>query len=253
MRVFLTLLLLPVAALTLSAAASQEPSVENRVMELLERTSHYIASLDAYRLRIEESLEIDEDEDGVLLQYENVQEMVVRRPDGLVAAADSDLMKRSFWFDGKTFTILDRGFNVYTTGPAPNDFTGLLDVLRNDYGFVGPLVELLFRDLAQLVRDNAQSASYVGIHTVGTRRAHHIHVLARTIDWQLWVDTGERPLPRKLALTFKQEEGEPRYTATFKEWDVEPTIAADAFTFVPPEGARKLDLNVPAQGSRPPE
>lgn len=255
MRKIATGMLAAALPLVLFARPQSESRVENRVIEVLRQTGDFLRSLDGYRVIIDESFEVDQDEDGVLLEYDGVQELVFApergsRPHGFHASVDGDLVKRSFWYDGQTFAMLDRTHNVYASGPAPAGISELLDTLRSDYGFVGPLVELLFRDLAQLVRQHARSGSYVGIHSAAGRPSHHIYVSGRQVDWQLWVDAGEQPLPRKLSVTFRQDEGRPRYSAVFRSWDLAPEIASGTFRFEPPEGARKLDLSVPPGGHR---
>jgi hypothetical protein len=38
------------------------------------------------------------------------------------------------------------------------------------------------------------------------------------VDWQLWIERGKTPLPRKLLITTVQESSQPQYVAVLK-WD----------------------------------
>ena len=71
---------------------------------------------------------------------------------------------------------------------------------------------------------------------------HHLVFVQDSIDWQVWIEDSETPLLRKVAIAYKNREGVPRYTATLSNWNLEPTIAPDQFTFSPPANARKVDF-----------
>jgi hypothetical protein len=73
-------------------------------------------------------------------------------------------------------------------------------------------------------------------------KCHHLAFRQRTLDWQIWVDAGEQPLPRKLVITFKREIDQPQYIALIHRWDVNPKLSDSLFQFQPPEGVRKVDF-----------
>jgi hypothetical protein len=58
----------------------------------------------------------------------------------------------------------------------------------------------------------------------------------------VWVETGARPIPRKYIITSKAVTGGPQYTLHVKDWRTDAATAADAFTFKPPAGAKKVDF-----------
>jgi len=37
-------------------------------------------------------------------------------------------------------------------------------------------------------------------------------------DWQIWIETGARPVPRKYVITSKTLAGAPQYTLRIKDW-----------------------------------
>jgi hypothetical protein len=43
----------------------------------------------------------------------------MRRPDRLVGDASGDAMNRTFWYDGKVFSALDKEQNVWASGAVP--------------------------------------------------------------------------------------------------------------------------------------
>ena len=57
----------------------------------------------------------------------------------------------------------------------------------------------------------------------------------------MWIDAGERPLPRKLVISYVDEPGEPQYSATIRRFTLDVPVPAGLFTFEPPEGAQRID------------
>jgi hypothetical protein len=69
------------------------------------------------------------------------------------------------------------------------------------------------------------------------------------VDWQLWVQHGDTPLPMKYVITTKWLTGAPQYAVRFRNWDTAPEVSAEQFAFSAPEGARELDeISVDAAG-----
>ena len=83
------------------------------------------------------------------------------------------------------------------------------------------------------------SISAVASSTAG--ECEHLAFRNFDTDWQLWVEVGERPIPRKMVITSKTLNNAPQYTLRVKGWKTGVEPAAEAFTFVPPAGAKKLD------------
>ena len=48
-------------------------------------------------------------------------------------------------------------------------------------------------------------------------------------DWQIWIESGAKPIPRKYVITSKGIGEAPQYTLRIKDWKTE--VAADAFAF----------------------
>lgn len=62
------------------------------------------------------------------------------------------------------------------------------------------------------------------------------------VDWQIWIEVGARPIPRKYVVTSKGVGAAPQYTLRIKDWNTDVAISGDAFAFTPPQGANKVAL-----------
>jgi hypothetical protein len=92
---------------------------------------------------------------------------------------------------------------------------------------------------------------YLGIHEAAGVPCHHLAFEQDSIDWQIWIDAGPEPLPRKLVIAYKTEDEVPQYSVTIRKWNLKATLPDDLFRFEPPQGARKIDLPTepPADGA----
>jgi hypothetical protein len=82
---------------------------------------------------------------------------------------------------------------------------------------------------------------YLGLHQAAGTLCHHLAFAQETIEWQIWIDAGAQPLPRKIVITYVDEDGEPQYAATIRRWNLEPTFPEALFTFEPRAGAQKIE------------
>jgi hypothetical protein len=124
--------------------------------------------------------------------------------------------------------------------PASIDDT--LDTLAGKYGMALPLADLVFADPYKGLTENVRSSQYLGTGYVFDTKCHHLAFRQAAIDWQIWVEEGSKPLPRKIVITFKESPGHPQYTAFLSNWNLDAKIADGSFSFTPPAGAKQVDF-----------
>ena len=61
------------------------------------------------------------------------------------------------------------------------------------------------------------------------------------LDWQLWMQQGDYPLPRRLVITTLTDEARPQYSSVLT-WNLAPSFNEEAFKFDPPKDAQKIVL-----------
>jgi hypothetical protein len=85
-----------------------------------------------------------------------------------------------------------------------------------------------------------EEAKYMGRGVIAGVECEHLAFRNFDTDWQLWVEVGAKPFPRKLVITSKTLNSAPQYTVRIRSWKTGVEPAADAFTFVPPAAATKI-------------
>jgi len=109
-------------------------------------------------------------------------------------------------------------------------------------GTVVPLADFLYGDAYARLMPDVQRGVYLGIHDAAGVPCHHLSFEQATIDWQLWIDAGAEPLPRKLVITYKTEDEVPQYSVTIRKWNLRASVPEALFMFTPPDGATRVDV-----------
>jgi hypothetical protein len=237
----LTVLIMGAAA---GIHAQDKTLIEPEAMTALQKMGAYLRSLKAFQVDAVTSTE-EVLEDGQRIQFSDATNILVRVPDRFLISVDGDRLNRLWVYDGKQFTMLARRANYYATVPAPPTIAEVADTMSEKYGLNLPL-EDLFRWGGPKSQDAAiTSAMFIGPSQIGGVSCGHYAFRQEGVDWQVWIQLGDHPLPRKLVITTLTDEARPQYEATFN-WNLAPSYNDAAFTFVPPKDAGKVML-APAQ------
>jgi hypothetical protein len=242
---------LAVAALALIAWGCAEPmggerqgvagGVDPKAKEILKQMSATLAGAKSLAFTVEVAMD-ERLPTGGLVQTLRTSRIVAVRPDHLSIRTESAAARWAANYDGRALALLSLGKNVYAEEPCHGTNAQMLDHMADEYGLTMPMVDLLVDKVYDSMTANITSARYLGIHLVGDHKCHHLAMSQDTIDWQIWIDAGEKPLPRKLVITYKLESDKPQYEAMLDEWDLDAKPAADAFKFVAPADAKKVSM-----------
>lgn len=178
---------------------------------------------------------------GQKVSYVTRREMTVRRPGSVAINFEGQGEKRQAILDKGKLTLIDRTKNSYGEATLPDTINGALDKLASEYGVTVAAAELLRSDLYDHVVSGIRTGQYLGKETVGVYECDHLGFTMASADWEIWFQTGERPLVRKFSVSHKNVPSRPRYTLTVAKF--EPTTVTDsAFQVVIPAGAKQIPL-----------
>jgi len=79
--------------------------------------------------------------------------------------------------------------------------------------------------------------------------AHHLAIVGKDADLQLWIQKDGAALPIKAVVTYKTAPMAPQYEAVLMDWKLGEAIPGDRFEPVLPEGAQEIEF-LPAEGRR---
>ena len=164
--------------------------------------------------------------------------MIAERPNHLRAEVINDKQQRMYFDDGKTFSVWARRVNYYATIPAPPTLRELADKLSDEYNLELPMADLFYWGDSKTTGDIVGAIDLGPAQVDGTTCEHYAFRQKGT-DWQVWIQQGNYPLPRKLVITTTTDPARPRFTSVMT-WNLAPSFDDAAFTFEPPKDAKKI-------------
>jgi hypothetical protein len=225
------------------------PDIEPQAAQILKQTCDYLAALKQYSFQAETTEDVLLTT-GQRVQYGKSVTVYVRRPNRIRADSVGDKDNRQFFYDGKAITLMDRHKNCYTSINAPPEINAALDYATQAFNLRAPLAELIYSRGYECLIDEVISGHYAGLHKVQGVPCHHLAFKQKDVDWQIWIEDSQTPLPRKLVITDNQAHGL-QFTALLSKWDTSAPLEDSLFSFVPPEKAEKIGI-LPAVAPAPP-
>lgn len=219
-------------------AAADGPVVEPQSVAAMQRMSAYLATLQTAQITSEGSLDIVT-EDGQRIQVDGVTNYKIRRP-GFVIDFVSDAKTRRFFYDGKQFTVFAPKLGYYATVPAPATNKEVFDLIYDKYGIRLPLEDLVAWNDSERAK-SLKSGYRVGTATIGGIATDHYAFREAAIDWEIWIQQGDQPLPRKLVIVDQTDPARPTFIARL-QWKVNPPLADSDFSFVPDKDSKRIEL-----------
>jgi len=235
--------LFSVSAVGQTPQARQKPAdkrgaIDPPAMVALTNMNDYLKTLKTFRITSEVSR--DEIVDSTMkIQKSASNEVSVQLPDRLYAHIAGDEQDLEFIYDGQTLTLYDTRGKHYAMAPAPPTVARTLDAVRARYGIVFPLADFIYMSANENLLQNITAAGYIGTSRVHGVECDHLAIRQPDLDWQVWIEKGRTPLPRKLVITSKTMPTQPQYMSTLT-WDLDPNIDNARFTFNPPSDAVRI-------------
>ncbi len=226
-----------------NAVVSSQPRSEgSEAKALLKAMSDYVGSQQTIELTFDSDIEVITPQ-LEKLQFASSGEVLLSRPDKLRAHRVGGYSDVELVFDGKSVGINGKSVNGFAQFDAPGDLDALFHALRAGHGVALPAADFLLTNSYDILVAGVQEAKYMGRGVIDGRECEHLAFRNFDTDWQLWLEAGQRPVPRKVVITSKTVNGAPQYTIRIKSWKTGVKPARDAFAFVPPAGATRLDPN----------
>jgi hypothetical protein len=179
--------------------------------------------------------------DGQKLQHTATADMDVERPNRLRAVMRSARAERELFYDGKTVTLYTPAQKYYSTVEFTGTLGELVKRLEERYGVEVPLSDLFVWGTPAAPLDKIESGMNAGQDFIGEDLCDHYAFRQGSVDWQVWITAGSKPLPRKIVITNRADEARPQ-SVSLLDWSLKPTFKESVFRFTPAKGATRVEI-----------
>lgn len=230
-----------IAGLSLPFAQSWAQNIDPDADKILKSMTNYLADLKAFTAEYDVDNEVV-DRAGQKLQYSASGTITVQRPGKLHITRRGAFVDGELTFDGKTISLYGKDANIYAQIESPGPtIDEAIEEVRVATGIDAAGADLILGDAYTSLVTEAEKGVHVGIGYVGGVECDHLAFRDPSVDWQIWIQKGERPLPMKYVITTKWVTGAPQYMIRFRNWNVDPQLESKMFEFSPVAGAKKIE------------
>ncbi len=225
--------------------SAEQPDLDPDALSVLKATVGSIASAKTYSFKVLVSRD-REATNNQLITYFNYDTVTVSRPDKLRIDIDGEHNDVQFFFNGSKATLFEPEHKLYVSQAAPDSIDGMLQNLEKR-GVSFPMSDLLASNPYDALVKGLQTAYVIGRVNIDQKTFTHLVFTEPSADWQLWVEPGDKPVPRALVIIYKKVPGSPRITMDFKDWNLNAEAPADMFEFAKPNDAHEIQF-LPTKG-----
>jgi hypothetical protein len=230
-------------------SAGGEPPADDAPMdsEALDDLNHMaetLAQAQGFSVTIRAGFDVVQDT-GQKITFGERRRVTLSRPDRLrIDAEESDGKRTLVIYDGKAISVFNPDDNVYGQIEKAGSVDDVVRYVIQDLGIRLPLALLLVSTLPAELDQRLQSISYVERNTLTAVPTDHLAGRGADVDFEVWISADDTPLPQRVAITYKNEEGAPQYRAEFSDWKLNPDVSPVELAFNPPDGAQRIPFLV---------
>jgi hypothetical protein len=254
-----TVLALPVLGATQGAPAppsapAQEapqtpapaPIMEQRALDRLKRMSATLGAAKALTYRSRSTVEVPANT-GQFVTLFATSDVALARPNKVRVHVTGEVPTFDFYYNGSAIAAFAPTNHVYSVASAPDTIDAMLPFVMEKTGIQFPSVDVMYSDPYAVLTKDLTSAFVVGPTVVESVPCEHLAFMGRGVHWEIWIETGQRALPRRLVVTYTEVQNFPRFLVEFADWNLQPKLAASRFVFTKPRHATQIEFVSPTR------
>jgi hypothetical protein len=222
--------------------ASYAPSyaaVDPKADTLLRSMSELLASAQAFRFTTVEHHERLR-RNGERVTREFSRTATVRRPDRVRFDFKGDDRDGSVYYDGSKLSFVGHKMKLWARTGVPPTIDQAMDYIAVRLGVPVPMADILYSSPYEALVGEDTTGTYEGTEEIGDKTCHRLSFEHEVVDYDVWVDTGERALPCQIEMHYKLDAGTPMSRITFTGFELSPQMDDAQFAFTPPADYRRI-------------
>jgi hypothetical protein len=209
--------------------------------QILKQMSDYLAGQKSMSFNYQSSIEAVTP-DFEKLQFVSSGTAVINRPDKLRVTRRGGFADLDVSFDGTTFRVHGKDVDTYAEVEAKGTLDDLFDQMA-DEGVAAPGADLLSSNAYDTLLEDVTEAKHVASAVVGGIDCEYLTFRTPDTDWQIWIESGAKPVPLRYVITTKHVAQAPQYTLEISNFRTGSDVAITSFKIEPPAGTKVVDLS----------
>jgi hypothetical protein len=182
---------------------------------------------------------------GTPLVYTTKTDVTLQRPDKLRVITSADGPASEFYYDGKVMMALEPAANLVAVADAPSTIDATLQAAYDSAAIYFPFTDVIVTDPYKDLADGLKLAFYIGqSQIVGGTTTDMIAYADDDVFVQMWVGAEDK-LPRRVRAVFRKDPARMRHEMELSNWQLDTTVAAEAFTSAKASSATRIKFARP--------
>jgi hypothetical protein len=221
------------------ALLAAPPAHADDALHILKSMSDYVAAQKIISASYDSDIEVVTS-DLQKISFASSGKLLISRPDKIHATRIGGYADVTTNFNGKTLSILGKNLNAYVEIDVPGTLDNLVDRIRARTDAAIPGADLFSTNAYAGMAEDLTDAKHIGRGVIDGVECDHLAFRTPDVDWQIWIQVGPKPIPRKYVITSKGVAQAPQYTIQINDWQTDVPLDANAFVFNVPKGATKV-------------
>jgi len=182
---------------------------------------------------------------GFPLAYGTKSDVLFQRPDKLRVLTPGDGPASDFYYDGKTMMAFAPVENLVAIADAPPTVDEMLETAYHSAAIYYPFDDLIVSDPYKDIAQDLRIAFYIGqSKIVGGTTTDVVAYDTGGVFIQAWIGAEDK-LPRVLRAIYADDPLQIRHNLVITNWQLDPTVPADAFGNPKASGAKRIPFASP--------
>ena len=233
-----------------AAPAAAQPALQPQAMAVLQAACDRLAAAPTMSFTALSTYQKNA-RNGQPLFYSKLNQVTVRRPDGLRVITPGDGIADDFFFDGKTMMAFVPSLDLVAIEQAPPTIDALLELIWQKAAIYYPFADVISSQPCVALTRDLTSAFYIGRSVViGGTTTDMIAIAGPSIQAQFWIGTQDS-LPRMIKVVYPNEASRSLYQTEYSNWRLGTPVPTGHFTSARAAKARPMPFQPPGPAAEP--
>jgi hypothetical protein len=229
------------ASIAVLSAATTKGARADDPAKILKTMSDYLAGQKSFSAKFDSDIEVVTPE-LQKIQFTSSGELKMNRPDKLRIRRTGGYADVELVYDGKAVSLYGNNAKSYVQADLAGTVDQMIDTLQARSGAGLPGADLLLSNSYDQLMADVLEGKHIGQGVVDGVECEHLAFRGPETDWQIWIESGAKPVPRKYVITSKTVAGAPQYSLKIRDWGTNVNADSD-FAFKAPADATKVALD----------
>lgn len=221
--------------------AAPAPVVEQYALDRLKQMSDKLIASKSFSYRSKSAIEL-QSATGQFVTFFTEAELALQRPNKLHMAVSGDTPDIHLYFDGAKASAIDTDSNTYAVSTPLTHIDEMLNYVMTKAQISFPSADLMFSNPYAQMTKHLTDATVVGDSMVNGVPVEHFAYREPAVDWEIWIAKGEKAVPLRLAMTYRQVQNRPSFLVEFTDWKLNPKLKASTFDFKAPANGKQIEF-----------